>query len=94
MHLGSTKIESMPLGVAMSCGGGTAYAQLDVSDTPFIVVGSFQIDGSGLPTGHASPWHTNKVVELGANGDCGWVAPTGLDPMKPENTGIALAYQK
>ena len=94
MHLGSTKIESMPLGVAMTCGGGSAWAQVDVSDTPFIVVGSFQIDGNGAQTGHASPWHTNQVVELGADGDCGWVVPTGLDPMKAENTSIALSYEK
>jgi hypothetical protein len=96
MHLGTQEVTSMPLGVAMSCGGGSASAQVDVGGTPFHLENTFTIAGRAA-TGNASLWWSGQTIEMWADGDCGWVAPD-FTPANPMNHAgdflIKLTYKK
>ena len=81
---GST-ITEMPLGVAKSCGGGYATAMIDIAETPFTLANDFAKGGDTGHVGNADLWEHNNVVEIWADGDCGWVKPTAL--------AIQLKYQ-
>lgn len=72
---GSDVVRSMPFGVAMACGEDTltAYANIDLSSTPFEVVPSFTAQGAA-PFGTARAT-TPQVVKITAGGFCGWMAP-------------------
>src|SRR4051812_21255042 len=50
-HLGGQVVDSLPLGVAMSCGGGFTAAQVDVQGTPFVFDDT--AFGNGGDAGHA-----------------------------------------
>jgi hypothetical protein len=97
IHMGTTEITSMSLGVAMSCDlNARAFAQLDLNDTPFGIANHFRV---GQGDGHHGMWESGKVIELGAGPDfaeCGWVAPTllGYDApiTTPNNWVVALTY--
>jgi hypothetical protein len=93
-HLGGKAIDSMPLGVAMSCGGGSVGAQVDLQGTPFLLTGEFAIGGDAGNTGNADPWSTNQTMEMWADGDCGFVGPKSINPMAPTGTSIAVSYKK
>jgi hypothetical protein len=69
-------ISSLQLGVAMTCGGGYSWANVSTIGTPFTLTNQFALGGDPGVTGHAGLWPDNKVVEIWADGDCGWVAPT------------------
>jgi hypothetical protein len=89
-------VTSMPLGVAMSCGNNRAFAQVDVNGTPFVIEDHFRLGGLPSTTGHANPWSTNKVFEMWAEGDCGWIAPDLMDSEPINNAGgylISLRYE-
>jgi len=94
-HNGTT-VTSMPFGVAMSCGGGYASAQINVIRTPFVFVDKFDVGGATGASGNANPWSTNQVVEMWADGNCAWIAPTAA-PANPMNDAgdflIELTYQ-
>jgi hypothetical protein len=96
MHLGTTQVTSMPLGVAMSCGGGGASANVDVSGTRFEIVDKFATAGDVGHTGTAFVWWTGQNEEMWADGDCGWVGPE-LTPANPINNAgtflISLTFR-
>jgi alpha-tubulin suppressor-like RCC1 family protein len=77
-------ITEMPLGVAMTCGGGMATAQIDLRDTPFSVETTFGSFGDAGATAHADRWENKQTVELWADGNCGWIAP------EVGKTGVAI----
>ncbi|MFN0251441.1 MAG: hypothetical protein ACKV2T_31485 [Kofleriaceae bacterium] len=97
IHMGTTEITSMNLGIAMSCDiNARGFAQLDLNGTPFGIANHFRVvQGSG----HHGMWESGKVIELGASPDlgyCGWVAPTLLGYDAPitaaNNWVVALTY--
>ncbi len=97
IHMGTTEIESMSLGLAMSCElGNAAFAQIDLTDTPFGIVNWFK-HPAGI--GHAGLWESGQVIELSAEPDleCGWVAPSTIGYDAPlgmsSNWGLALTYR-
>ena len=92
MHLGVTPVTSMPLGVAMSCGGGGASANVDLSGTPFLIEDKFATAGDVGHTGTAFVWWTNQNEEMWADGDCGWVGPD-LVPANPMNNAGSFLIQ-
>jgi hypothetical protein len=97
MHLGLTEITAMPLGVAMTCGAFGATASVDFTGTVFDVLdGQFSTAGDDVNAqGYAGLWPNGQVIEQWASGDCGYNAPTNLDPMNPTGTStIQLAYSK
>ncbi len=80
-HVDGSTITEMPLGVAMSCGGGYATAMVNISGTPFILSSSaFVKAGDTGHAGNADLWQDENVVEIWADGDCGWVGPAAQDP--------------
>lgn len=79
---GSTVTE-MPLGVGKSCGGGDATAEVSVMGTKFFISNSFATGGDAGYRGYAGIWPNNQVIEMWADGDCGWVGP---------NSDIVLTY--
>jgi GON domain len=95
MHLGVTEVTSMPLGVAMSCGGGGASANVSTEGTSFLIVDKFATAGDVGHAGSAFVWWTNQNEEMWADGDCGWVGPE-LVPANPMNNAgtflIQLSY--
>lgn len=72
---GSTVTE-MSLGVGKSCGGGYATAEVSVMGTQFFISNSFATAGDAGHVGNADIWPNNQVIEMWADGDCGWVAPS------------------
>lgn len=96
VDVSGTQVSSMPLGVAMSCGGGSAIANVDVGGTPFLIAKTFSIAGDFGNTGFAGLWPSGQVIEMWADGDCGWVAPDRA-PSSPINSMggfvISLSYQ-
>jgi hypothetical protein len=69
-------VSEMTLGLAKSCGGGDASAQVSVMGTPFTITNSFATAGDAGHRGHAGIWPNNQVIEMWADGDCGWVGPS------------------
>lgn len=89
-HVDGTTITEMPLGVAMSCGGGYASAIVSVAGTPFVMANDFAKGGDTGHVGNADLWQDNNVVEIWADGDCGWLAPTAMDSPIAPSTKLAL----
>jgi hypothetical protein len=98
MHMGTTEITSMGLGIAMSCDiNARAFAQIDLRDTPFGIVDRFKLIQTG--DGHSGMWESGQVIELGASPDfldCGWIVPSPVGYDAPlnlsSNWGFALTY--
>ena len=92
-HIDGSKITEMPLGVAMSCGGGYATANVDVQGTPFLLTTDFATGGDAGHVGNADLWQNHDVMEMWADGDCGFVGPTSLtNAMKAPQGSIVLTY--
>jgi hypothetical protein len=90
------QVTSMPLGVAMSCGGGSANANVDVGGTPFVLANTFSLAGDLGNTGYAGLWPSGQVIEMWADGNCGWIAPDrAASPPMNASGGflISLSYQ-
>jgi hypothetical protein len=71
----SGTVTEMPLGHAMTCGGGTATAQVDLQGTPFQILTAFAVSGATGAVGHAEFWESLQTVEMWTDGDCGIVGP-------------------
>lgn len=98
MHMGTTKITSMNLGIVMSCeAGNRGHGQIDLQGTPFGIVDRFT---SAAGIGHHGIWENGQVIELSGGpdgGDCGWTAPApvGYDApldLAPGSWDFALTY--
>lgn len=91
------QVQSMPLGVGMTCGGGYSTAQIDIEGTPFTLPTDFSVAGDAGAKGHADLWSTNQTVEMWSDGDCAWVGPTAM-PANPVNSAggyiIQLTYSR
>jgi hypothetical protein len=80
-------VTSMPLGVAMDCGGNksaTGVGSVDVSGTPFAIASTWTRGGNktgGTTTASAQ----DRALAITGGGDCGWNAPAGA-PGNPFNT--------
>jgi hypothetical protein len=68
-------VTEMTLGMAKSCGGGYATANVSLMGTPFFISNSFATAGDPGHVGYAGEWENHQVIEMWADGDCGWVAP-------------------
>jgi len=73
--VGGGAVTEMPLGVAKTCGGGYATANVSVMGTPFYIQNNFALGGDPGHAGYAGIWPNNQVIEMWADGDCGWVGP-------------------
>jgi len=94
LSLPSGQVTAMPLGVAMTCGGGYATAQLDVTGTPFTIVDQFATAGDAGHVGHAEMWESQQTVEMWADGDCGWIGSSSLTAQPTNATGgFAIALK-
>lgn len=84
-------ITSMPVGVAMSCGGSATYStgNIDLIGTPFKIatqfaLGSVDVVVSGapqapvVPTGGSADAQDGQWLEMWVQGECGFVGPTGM----------------
>lgn len=89
-HSGHTPVTSMPFGVAMSC-GGIGVANIDLTDTPFVVASTFAQTGAGS-AGQATISSDAKIVDLTGEGFCGWTAPEGA-PFDPFNAAAGFVLQ-
>ena len=78
-------VTEMPLGFAKTCGGGYATANVSVMGTSFDIQNNFALGGDPGHVGYAGIWPNNQVIEMWADGDCGWVGP---------NADIVLTYAK
>lgn len=89
-------VTSMPLGVAMSCGAGRAFAQVNLDGTPFVIEQYFTVGGDqSTMQGNADRWQTGVAIEMWADGNCGWIAPDGVtDAMTGGADLIQLGYKK
>jgi hypothetical protein len=96
-YLGET-ITSMPLGVAMACAGSATYGSgnIDLTGTPFkiatqFVLGSVDVVVAGapqapvIPTGGSADAREGQWLEMWAQGECGFVGPTGITGNKLAN---------
>jgi hypothetical protein len=68
-------VTDMTLGIAKTCGGGDATANVSLMGTPFFIANSFATGGDPGHAGYAGIWPNNQVIEMWADGDCGWVGP-------------------
>ena len=57
VHTSGAEITSMPLGVAMSCGGGYATANINIFDTPFELDERYTIAGAGMHSFSTPLWY-------------------------------------
>lgn len=86
-HVGTTKVASMPYGVAMSCaapGDNSGVGNINLQSTPFQVDSTFALGGY-LSAGSVSVSRDDQVVDLRGGGYCGWVtpAPALYNPFNP-----------
>jgi hypothetical protein len=95
MHLGTQEVTAMPFGTVMSCGAGFRGGQIDLMGTPFITDEALWAIGGEITTrrGNADEWENKQVVELWADGDCGWTTPLGTSPIDSTGT-LQLKYVK
>lgn len=94
LNHGSTQVTAMPLGVAMSCNGTLAPANIDLRGTPFTVAtGQFTVAGSSAK-GSTAYSEVNRVVNLSGGGSCGWDAPAGsFNPFNQSGAQLQLRYR-
>jgi len=84
---GNLLVTSMPLGVAMDCGGSgshTGAAAIDVTGMPFAIGGNWTPTGNGS-NGMANKSPNGRSVAITGGGDCGWMAPV-IAPYNPFNS--------
>lgn len=85
------RITSMPLGVAMSCAGSASYstANIDLTGTPFKIATQFALGSQDVvvagapqapvtPTGGSADAREGQWLEMWAQGECGFIGPTGM----------------
>ncbi len=91
---GSTPVTAMPYGVAMSCNGGLAPANIDLRDTPFAVAANaFSVGGAGA-SGNTVYGEADQVISLSGGGKCGWDAPVGsFNPFNQSGAQLQLQYR-
>jgi hypothetical protein len=90
---GSTRVTSMPFGVAMSCNGTRAPANIDLRGTPFAVAPSQLVLGGWRPVGSTDPREANQVYSLQGGGSCGWNGPVGsFNPFNQSGAPLQLYY--
>jgi len=80
-------VTSMPVGVAMDCGGNksaSGAANVDVSGTPFAISSTWK-PGGNKTGGNTMPSSNGRALAITGGGDCGWNAPNG-SPGNPFNT--------
>ena len=83
--IGGSAVTEVTFGMAKSCGGGYATAQVSLIGLPFTLANTFTTAGDAGHTGYAGEWANNQTIEMWADGDCGWVGP---------NSEIVLTYVK
>lgn len=92
-HLGGDTVESLPVGVAMSCGGGFASASVDVAGTGFRLFEEYTKGGDANAWELAMIWPNERTMEIGAEGDCASVWPTGAEPMPSLKSAFVLRLE-
>jgi hypothetical protein len=90
----SGNVSLLPYGVAMSCNGGLAPANIDLRGTPFAVApGAFAVGGAGYK-GSTAYSEANQVVSLSGGGNCGWDAPVGsFNPFNQSGAQLQLQFR-
>jgi hypothetical protein len=84
-------VTSMPLGVAMDCGGTNSQsgaAGIDLGNLPFVVTSDWSRAGNGT-AGNANKNGGGRTVSITGGGNCGWNAPNGT-PNDPFNACTSL----
>jgi hypothetical protein len=76
------EVTSMPLGIAMACGGSTSYAttMIDVHGTPFAIATTFAPAGTSAKAGFTT-YNDEQTLEGWAEGECGFLAPEKMVSM-------------
>ncbi|WP_375758741.1 GON domain-containing protein [Corallococcus exercitus] len=87
-------VRAMPFGVAMSCNGEQAQANINLIGTNFEVdsglfgVGGFDASGNAVASGDG------QVVTLSGGGFCGWTGPLGsYNPYNQTGSLLQLKYR-
>ncbi len=97
LMLAGVEVSSMPVGVALSCGFNPATAQINLEDTPFVIEDHFVKRGDNNVAGSASPWASNRTIEIWNEGDCSWTSPDLMSGAPINAAGgylISLQYSK
>jgi len=76
------EVTSMPLGIAMACGGPTSYAStmVDLHNTPFAIATTFAPAGTSDKAG-STTYNDEQTLEGWAEGECGFLAPEKMVSM-------------
>lgn len=86
-------VTSMAYGVAMTCDGTEAPANVDLRGTPFAVAANQFALGGWNAQGGAVYSDGNQVVSLSGGGSCGWIAPVGsYNPYNQNGALLQLEY--
>jgi hypothetical protein len=89
-----TQVTSMPYGVAMSCNGGLAPANIDLRGTPFAVAASAFAIGGWDAKGSTVSSESNQVLSLSGGGYCGWAGLAGsANPFNQNGGYLQLQYR-
>lgn len=84
-------VSSMPLGIAMDCGGinsQSGVAGIDLTNTRFVVASTWTRAGNNT-AGNATKMMNGRTVTISGGGNCGWNAPSGA-PNDPFNACTSL----
>jgi len=96
---GNNVVTSMPFAVAMDCSGNrgkTGRALINLSGTPFKVIGGFSAGGH-LPDGSATYDGEKNSWKLEGGGHCGWFMANpnkyGPESMKSAHHALSLNFE-
>lgn len=93
MH-SNDNVNTMPLGVAMSCdSSASGAANINLTGTAFRINETYCLGGSGA-TGTATFTSNNQILNVAGGGFCGWYGPTpdgGGCLFNPYNTAAGFA---
>jgi hypothetical protein len=84
-------VSSMPLGIAMDCGGQNSQsgtAGVNLTGTPFVASNNWSRAGNDT-AGNANKMNSGRTVAITGGGNCGWNAPNGA-PNDPFNACASL----